>query len=88
MKHSKVRNAIVCTFGILKLRWALLRDTSWFSPQIVVLIETSCCLLHNFIRKEGGPDAFKQAYVPPRNEERHFVDNLNMEHDISGVEAF
>ncbi|CAN1732018.1 hypothetical protein LINPERHAP1_LOCUS1440 [Linum perenne] len=52
---------------------------------MVALIATACCLLHNFIRKEGGLDVFEQAYVPLYNEEANVADNL--EHNISRVEA-
>ncbi|CAN1176998.1 hypothetical protein LINPERPRIM_LOCUS3748, partial [Linum perenne] len=64
MKHSKARNVIECVFGILKIRWALLRDTPWYSPEMVGLFFTACCILHNYIRQVGGPDVFEQAYFP------------------------
>ncbi|CAN1141849.1 hypothetical protein LINPERHAP2_LOCUS12723 [Linum perenne] len=77
MKHSKARNVIECAFGILKMRWALLRDTSWYTPEMVGLFFTACCLLHNFIRREGGPDVFEQAYVPPPATESTFMETID-----------
>ncbi|CAN0881594.1 Protein ALP1-like, partial [Linum grandiflorum] len=35
MKHSSARNVIERSFGVLKMRWALLRDTSWYSAKMV-----------------------------------------------------
>ncbi|CAN1837263.1 Protein ALP1-like, partial [Linum perenne] len=35
MKHSSSRNVIERAFGLLKMRWAILRDTTWFSPDVV-----------------------------------------------------
>ncbi|CAN1156379.1 hypothetical protein LINPERHAP2_LOCUS20916 [Linum perenne] len=77
MKHSKARNVIECAFGILKMRWALLRDTSWFSPEMVGLFFNACCMLHNFIRREGGPDVFELAYVPPPVVESTFMESMD-----------
>ncbi|CAN1139949.1 Protein ALP1-like [Linum perenne] len=39
MKHSKARNCIERAFGIIKMRWAILRDTTWFEPMINRTIE-------------------------------------------------
>ncbi|CAN1824506.1 Putative nuclease HARBI1, partial [Linum perenne] len=77
MRHSKARNVIECTFGILKMRWAMLRDTSWYSPRMVGLFFTACCLLHNFIRTHGGPDVFEQAYAPPAEVDAEYVETIN-----------
>ncbi|CAN1177683.1 hypothetical protein LINPERHAP1_LOCUS30001 [Linum perenne] len=37
MKHSKTSNVVECAFGVLKMRFAMLRDTSWYSPRMVSL---------------------------------------------------
>ncbi|CAN1797123.1 Protein ALP1-like [Linum perenne] len=34
MKHSSCRNVIERAFGLLKMRWAILRDITWFSPDV------------------------------------------------------
>ncbi|CAN0858335.1 Putative nuclease HARBI1 [Linum grandiflorum] len=52
MKHSSARNVIERTFRVLKKKWAILRDTTWFSPDLVAQIVNACCLLHNFILQE------------------------------------
>ncbi|CAN0825140.1 Protein ALP1-like, partial [Linum grandiflorum] len=52
MKHSSARNVIERTFGVLKKKWAILRDTTWFNPDSVAQIVNACCLLHNFILRE------------------------------------
>ncbi|CAN1133047.1 Protein ALP1-like, partial [Linum perenne] len=61
-KHVKVRNVIEKAFGVLKMRWAILRDTSWFSPEVMMSIVNACILLHNFIKREQGADIFERMY--------------------------
>lgn len=51
MKHSKARNVIERTFGLLKGRWAILRSPSFFPIRTQCRIVTACALLHNLIRK-------------------------------------
>ncbi|CAN1824997.1 Putative nuclease HARBI1 [Linum perenne] len=76
MKHSSARNVIERTFGILKMRWAILRDTTWFSPDVLSRIVHACCLLHNFIRQEAGIDGLEWNFnhtsspetIPPPEE--------------------
>ncbi|CAN1158145.1 Protein ALP1-like [Linum perenne] len=63
MKHSSARNVIERAFGLLKMRWAILRDTTWLSLEVVRRIVHACCLLHNFIKQEAGVDALERAYV-------------------------
>ncbi|CAN1191854.1 Protein ALP1-like [Linum perenne] len=63
MKHSKARNCIERAFGIIKMRWAILRDTTWFSVDVVADIVNACCLLHNFIKREQGVDVFERLYA-------------------------
>ncbi|CAN1789487.1 hypothetical protein LINPERHAP1_LOCUS18498 [Linum perenne] len=35
MWHAKARNAIEKAFGILKMRWEILWNTTWFSSHMV-----------------------------------------------------
>ncbi|CAN1248261.1 hypothetical protein LINPERPRIM_LOCUS6666 [Linum perenne] len=42
---------------------AILRDTTWFSPEVLGRIVHACCLLHNFIKREVGMDDLERAYL-------------------------
>ncbi|CAI0474184.1 unnamed protein product [Linum tenue] len=63
MKHASARNVIERIFGILKMRWAILRDSSWFSPSDMARIVVACTIIHNFIKKERGADRFEREFV-------------------------
>ncbi|CAN1248945.1 hypothetical protein LINPERPRIM_LOCUS6931 [Linum perenne] len=69
MKHACARNVIERAFGLLKMRWAILRDTTWYSPEVFGRIVHACCLLHNFIKQQAGVDALERAYVQPASTE-------------------
>ena len=51
MKHFSTRNVIERYFGLLKIRWAILRSPSFFPIKTQNRIIMACCLLHNFIRR-------------------------------------
>ncbi|PWA74366.1 myb/SANT-like domain, Harbinger transposase-derived nuclease domain protein [Artemisia annua] len=59
MKHSSARNVIEKCFGILKARWGILRDNSYYPIDLKNRIIMACCLLHNFIRQEMPNDPFE-----------------------------
>ncbi|KAL7206911.1 hypothetical protein ACSBR2_019587 [Camellia fascicularis] len=48
----RARNIIERCFGMLKMRWAILRSASYYPIRTQNPIITTCCLLHNFIRRE------------------------------------
>ena len=50
MKHSRARNVIERWFGMLKLRWGIIRDTTWYPIKTKCKIISTCALLHNFIK--------------------------------------
>jgi len=50
LRHSTARNVIERTFGLLKMRWAILRKNSYFDLQNQIRIINACCILHNFVR--------------------------------------
>ena len=64
MKHSSARNVIERCFGILKARWGILRDNSYYPIDLKNRIIMACCLLHNFIRQEMPNDPFETENEP------------------------
>ncbi|XP_063943220.1 uncharacterized protein LOC108208423 isoform X1 [Daucus carota subsp. sativus] len=52
LRHSSARNTIERAFGLLKKRWAILRDASFYPKKIQVRIINACFILHNFLREE------------------------------------
>ncbi|KAG8501009.1 hypothetical protein CXB51_003043 [Gossypium anomalum] len=50
MKHASAGNVIERCFGLLKLRWGILRSLSFYPVRVHNRIIIACCLLHNFIR--------------------------------------
>nr|KAJ0200715.1 hypothetical protein LSAT_V11C600336550 [Lactuca sativa] len=64
MRHSSARNVIERCFGILKARWGVLRDNSYYPVAIKNRIIMACCLLHNYIRQEMTIDPFEDNASP------------------------
>ncbi|KAL5543024.1 hypothetical protein UlMin_010734 [Ulmus minor] len=60
MKHASARNVIECCFGLLKIRWAILRSPSFYPVKKQCRIITACCLLHNLIRREMSLDPMEE----------------------------
>ncbi|KAJ0485092.1 putative harbinger transposase-derived nuclease domain-containing protein [Helianthus annuus] len=56
MRHSSARNVIERCFGMIKDRWAILRDNSYHPIESMPRIIIACCLLHNFIRTTMSED--------------------------------
>ncbi|KAL7242858.1 hypothetical protein ACSBR1_015286 [Camellia fascicularis] len=56
MRHSSARNVIEKCFGLLKMRWAILRTYSYFPIKTQFRIITACCLLHNLVQREMPMD--------------------------------
>ncbi|XP_035817609.1 protein ANTAGONIST OF LIKE HETEROCHROMATIN PROTEIN 1-like isoform X1 [Zea mays] len=50
LRHATARNVIERTFGLLKMRWAILRTSSYFDLENQIRIIHACCILHNFLR--------------------------------------
>ncbi|XVF40553.1 hypothetical protein PTKIN_Ptkin01aG0122900 [Pterospermum kingtungense] len=49
---SGLRNVIEKCFGLLKMRWTILRERSWYPAKTACRIISACALLHNHIRRE------------------------------------
>ncbi|KAJ9558638.1 hypothetical protein OSB04_013252 [Centaurea solstitialis] len=58
MKHSSARNVIERCFGMLKAKWGILRDNSYYPIDSKVRIIMVCCLLHKFLMREMPIDPF------------------------------
>ncbi|XP_028052513.1 protein ALP1-like [Camellia sinensis] len=56
IRHSSACNVIERCFGLLKMRWAILRSYSYFPIKTQFHIITACCLLHNLIQREMPMD--------------------------------
>jgi DDE superfamily endonuclease len=53
LRHSSARNTIERAFGLLKKRWSILRDPSFFEKKTQIRIINACFILHNFLREES-----------------------------------
>ena len=60
MKHSSARNVIERTFGLLKLRWANIRNPSYYPFNTQVDIILAYCYIHNLIRQQMRIDPCEQ----------------------------
>ncbi|KAL4340384.1 hypothetical protein GQ457_08G015210 [Hibiscus cannabinus] len=56
MRHSSVRNVIERSIGVLKKRFAILRDMPNYPLRKQRYIPKACCTVHNFIRLEAEKD--------------------------------
>ncbi|CAL5325160.1 unnamed protein product [Camellia sinensis] len=80
MKHSAARNRIERCFGLLKLRWEILRTYSYFPIKTQCRIITACCLLHNLIKREMPMDPLEVDLddTLPNNQEtgNEYIDTI------------
>ena len=60
MKHSSSRSVIERTFGLLKMRWGIMRNPSFYAVKTHTNIILACCYLHNFIRQQMNYDPFEE----------------------------
>jgi len=81
MRHSSARNVIERAFGMLKGRWAILRGKSYYPVDVQCKTIHACCLLHNLIIREMGPNSLldegegsQGGPIPTDNENIEFVE--------------
>ncbi|KAL4311380.1 hypothetical protein GQ457_01G014020 [Hibiscus cannabinus] len=72
--HSSLRSVIERTFGVLKKKWAILRDMPSYSFEKQRMIVICTMTIHNFIRKHAGQDdanfmEYDRAYENINSEE-------------------
>ncbi|XP_057775185.1 uncharacterized protein LOC130994170 [Salvia miltiorrhiza] len=83
LRHAKARNVIERAFGILKMRWAALRSTTYYPIKVQVRLIMACVLLKNFIRSNMAIDPIEQQYdlllqdlENTNDEQEYFVDTI------------
>ncbi|XP_052627203.1 uncharacterized protein LOC128133717 [Lactuca sativa] len=63
MRHSSARNVTERCFGLIKSRWAILRDNAYHPIESMQRIIIACCLMHNFIRTTMTEDPLDQEIL-------------------------
>ena len=63
MNHASARNVIERCFGVLKMRFAILRSCSYYPMRTQCRIVTACCLIHNLIKREMAVDPVELEYT-------------------------
>ncbi|KAL8521809.1 hypothetical protein ACS0TY_012102 [Phlomoides rotata] len=69
MKHTRARNVIERTFGLLKMHWGILRSPSWYPVKVHNQIIMACCLIHNYIRTHMEVDPLENGLDEFMNDE-------------------
>ena len=54
--HSSLRNVVERSFGVLKMKWRMLRDVLSYPMEKQTRIIVACMALHNFIRESALHD--------------------------------
>ncbi|XP_059638572.1 protein ALP1-like [Cornus florida] len=67
-RHSSLRNIVERCFGLLKMRFAILRAMPPYKFSTQVLIVMACYTLHNFIKNQHQPDDIFDGNDPPQSD--------------------
>ncbi|XP_057779518.1 uncharacterized protein LOC130998101 [Salvia miltiorrhiza] len=60
LRHSKARNAVERAFGIMKMRWGILRSPTFYPIKVQNRLIMASFLINNFIRMEMPVDPIEQ----------------------------
>ncbi|XP_057787974.1 uncharacterized protein LOC131005172 [Salvia miltiorrhiza] len=84
LRHAKARNAIERAFGVMKMRWAILRSSSYYPVKVQNRLIMACFVLHNFIRSNMVVDPIEQQFDNQAAE----MENMDLEGGeyVDGVE--
>ncbi|XP_074557060.1 protein ANTAGONIST OF LIKE HETEROCHROMATIN PROTEIN 1-like [Curcuma longa] len=77
MKHSAARNVIERCFGLLKMRWAILRSLAYYPIHTQNRIILACCLLQNFLRREMSGDLAERRLERRLDNQQDEVDKIS-----------
>ena len=77
MKHASARNVIERCFGMLKMRWGIIRNPNFYPIKQQGRIIMACCLLQNHIREHMPVDPIENDYG----------DNLRNEEEAIGLDG-
>ncbi|XP_042027070.1 putative nuclease HARBI1 [Salvia splendens] len=87
LRNSKARNVIERSFAVLKMRWGILRSTSFYPIDVQTGLIIACFLLHNYIRSEMVVDPVEAELVNEADIDDETVnDPLLYGDNISSVE--
>ncbi|XP_057771007.1 uncharacterized protein LOC130990791 [Salvia miltiorrhiza] len=62
LRHSKACNVIERAFRIMKMRWGILRSSTFYPFKTQIRLIMSCFILNNFIRFEMSDDPIEQEF--------------------------
>ena len=86
LRHSSARNVIERAFGVIKRKWKILKDASFYPIATHVKIITTCAILYNHIRTMQPDDsdleevdAELRAVIPEPSDEEENEDETNDE---------
>lgn len=85
MKHSRARNVIERSFGLLKGRWGILRSASFYPIKVQNRIILACCLIHNFIRDAMTIDPLENEI--PESGGHPLEDSIDVVESIDVIES-
>ncbi|XP_059650545.1 uncharacterized protein LOC132296350 [Cornus florida] len=74
-RHSSLRNIIERCFGLVKMRFAILKQMPPYHFDTQVLIIIARCTLHNFIRSQGKSDEIFYSETPQSSQNEPDVDD-------------